>query len=102
MPRWIAAIVAILTVVLSSLGGMIVGALVGNSIAPAHLIDFSGDPDHGLLLFGALLGVLGGFYLGIWAAMGIVESAAAKRAARGAEGRVDRPSRSDRSRATRR
>ena len=36
MPRWTAAIVAILTVVLSSLGGMIVGALVGNSIAPVQ------------------------------------------------------------------
>jgi uncharacterized protein YneF (UPF0154 family) len=100
MPRWMAAIVAILTVVFSSFGGMIVGAFVGNLIVPARF-GWGRDSDPGLLLVGALLGLLGGFFFGIWAAMGIAESAAAKRA-RAAEGRVDRPSRSDRSRATRR
>jgi hypothetical protein len=101
MPRWMAAIVAILTVILSSFGGMSVGAIVGNLIVPARF-GWGADSDPGLLLVGALLGLLGGFSFGIWAAMGIVEGAAAKRAARAAEGRVDRPSRSDRSRATRR
>jgi hypothetical protein len=73
MPRWMAAIVAILTVVLSSFGGMIVGAFVGNLIVPARF-GWGRDSDPGLLLVGALLGLLGGFYFGIWAAMGIGRS----------------------------
>jgi uncharacterized protein YneF (UPF0154 family) len=81
MKRWMAAIVAILTVILSSLGGMIAGAIVGNLIVPAELFDDAGNPDPGLLLVGAILGLLGGFYFGIWAAMGIVDHAAAKRGA---------------------
>jgi uncharacterized protein YneF (UPF0154 family) len=77
MRRWMAAIVAILTVILSSFSGMIVGAFVGASIAPADLFDPTGD--HGFLLVGAILGLVVGFYLGIWAAMGILDRAAAKR-----------------------
>ena len=78
MKRWMAAIVAVLTVILSSFGGMIVGAIVGNLIVPAELFDDGGNPDAGLLLVGAILGLLAGFYLGIWAAMGIVDHTAAK------------------------
>jgi hypothetical protein len=79
MKRWIAAIVAILTVILSTFGGMIVGAIAGNLIVPAELFDDAGNADPGLLLVGAILGILGGFYFGTWAAMGIVDHAAAKR-----------------------
>lgn len=78
MKRWMAAIVAILAVILSSFGGLIVGTLVGNWIAPAELFEVTGDPDHGLLLVGAFLGLLVGFYLGIWAAMGIMDHVTAK------------------------
>ncbi|HET6790788.1 MAG TPA: hypothetical protein VFI35_04300 [Actinomycetota bacterium] len=77
MKRWMAAIVAILTVILSSFGGMIVGAIVGNLIVPARF-GWGGDSDPGLLLVGGFFGVLVGFYLGIWAAMGIMDHAAAK------------------------
>ena len=73
-----AAIVAILTVILCSFSGLIVGAFVGNSIAPADLFEVTGNPDQGLLLVGAFFGLLVGFYLGIWAAMGIMDHAAAK------------------------
>jgi hypothetical protein len=79
MKRWMAAIVAVLTVILSSFGGMIVGAIVGHLIVPAELFDDAGNADPGLLLVGAILGLLGGFYFGTWAAMGIVDHAAAKR-----------------------
>ena len=77
MRRWVAAIVAILTVTLSSFGSMIVGAIVGNLIVPARF-GWEGDSDPGLLLVGALLGLVVGFYMGIWAAMRIMDHAAAK------------------------
>jgi hypothetical protein len=80
-----AAIVATLTVILSVFGGMVVGALVGNLIVPARF-GWGGDSDPGLLLVGALLGLLGGFYFGIWAAMGILDKAATKRRASGGSG----------------
>ena len=54
------------------------GAIVGNLIVPARF-GWGADSDPGLLLVGALLGLLGGFYFGIWAAMGILDHAAAKR-----------------------
>lgn len=77
MKRWMAAILAILTVILSSFGGIIVGAIVGNVIVPFELFDDTGDPDPGLgVLVGAILGLLGGFFFGIWAAMGIADHAA--------------------------
>ena len=80
MKRWMAAILAILTVILSSLGGVIVGAIVGNLIVPFELFDDAGNPDSGLgVLAGAILGLLGGFFFGIWAAMGILDHVAAKR-----------------------
>jgi hypothetical protein len=79
MKRWMAAVAAVLTVILSSFVGMIVGAIVGNLIVPADLFDDGGNLDTGLLLVGVILGLLGGFYFGIWAAMGIVAHAAAKR-----------------------
>ena len=78
MSRAIAAIVAILTVIFTSLGGTIVGALVGNLIVPARL-DWTGVSGPGLLLVGAFVGLIGGFGFGIWAAMRIVDDAAAQR-----------------------
>jgi uncharacterized protein YneF (UPF0154 family) len=78
MKRWMATVIAILTVILSSFGGMIVGAIVGNLIVPARF-GWGGDSDPGLLLVGAILGLVVGFYLGIWAAMRIMDRAAADR-----------------------
>ncbi|MGH2640380.1 MAG: hypothetical protein ACRDGO_01635 [Actinomycetota bacterium] len=72
-----AAILAILTVILSSCSGMIVGAVVGSSIVPFRLFDVSSDPSG--LIAGAILGLVGGFSFGIWAAMGIMDHAAANR-----------------------
>ncbi|MGH2641381.1 MAG: hypothetical protein ACRDGO_06755 [Actinomycetota bacterium] len=72
-----AAILAVLTVILSGFGGIIVGALVGSSIVPFRLFDVSSDPSG--LIVGAIFGVLVGFSFGIWAAMGIMDHAAAKR-----------------------
>ena len=77
MNRWMAVILATATVIISSFGGLIVGALVGNLIVPVRLFDLRSDPS-GLIL-GAILGLLVGFYFGIWATMGIVDRAAAKR-----------------------
>jgi F0F1-type ATP synthase assembly protein I len=78
MNRGIVAIVAILAVIFSSIGGMIVGAIVGNLIVPARL-DWTGVSGPGLLLVGAFVGLIGGFILGIRAAMRIVDHAAAGR-----------------------
>ena len=78
MKRWMAAIVAISTVILSGFDGLIVGAIVGALISPVQLFD-RGTSDPELLLVGAFIGLLVGFYFGIWAAMGIVDRAAAKR-----------------------
>jgi hypothetical protein len=78
MNRGIAAIVAILTVVFSSFGGTIVGALVGNLIVPARL-DWTGVSGPGLMLVGAFVGLIGGFGFGLWAAIRIVDDAAAQR-----------------------
>ena len=77
MKRWMAAILAILTVILSSFSGTIVGALVGSSIVPFRLFDVSSDPSG--LIVGAIFGVLVGFSFGIWAAMGIMDRAEADR-----------------------
>ncbi len=44
MKRWMAAIVAILTVILASLAGLIVGALVGILIVPFRSFDLGSDP----------------------------------------------------------
>ena len=77
MKRWMAAIVATVTVIISSFGGLIVGALVGSSIVPFRLFDVTSDPSG--LIVGAILGLLGGFYFGIWAAMGIMDRAEADR-----------------------
>jgi len=77
MKRWMAAILAILTVILSSVGGIIVGAIVGYVILPFQLFAEAGNPDAGLgVLVGAILGLLGGFFFGIWAAMGILDEVA--------------------------
>jgi F0F1-type ATP synthase assembly protein I len=78
MKKGIAAIVAISTVIFTSFGGMIVGAIVGNLIVPARL-DWTGVSGPGLLLVGAFLGLIGGFVFGIRAAMRIVDDAAAAR-----------------------
>ena len=78
MNRGIAAIVAILTVIFSSFVGTIVGALVGNLIFPARL-DWTGVSGPGLMLVGAFLGLIGGSGFGIWAAVSIVDDAAAQR-----------------------
>jgi hypothetical protein len=78
MNSGIAAIVAILTVIFSSFGGTIAGALVGNLIVPARL-DWTGVSGPGLLLVGAFLGLIGGSVFGIRAAMRIVDDAAAAR-----------------------
>ena len=51
MNRAITAIIAVLTRIFSSLGGTIVGALVGNLIVPARL-DWTGVSGPGLLLVG--------------------------------------------------
>lgn len=77
MSRWMAVIVAILTVILSSFGGLIVGAIVGNLIVPVRLFDLRSDPSG--LIAGAILGLLGGFSFGMWAAAGILDHAAASR-----------------------
>ena len=77
MRRWMAAIVAILTVMLSCFGGLIVGAIAGALTSPVQLFD-RGTSDPELLLIGAFFGLLVGFYFGIWAAMGIMDRAAAK------------------------
>lgn len=81
MSRWTAAIVAILAVILSSIGGMILGGIVGNLIVPARL-DWSAQSGPGLLIVGAIVGLLGGFGYGIHAAMRIVDDAAAERRVR--------------------
>lgn len=81
MNRWTAAIVAILAVILASIGGMILGAVVGNLIVPARL-DWSAQSGPGLLIVGAIMGLLAGFGYGIHAAMRIVDSAAEARGAR--------------------
>jgi F0F1-type ATP synthase assembly protein I len=82
MNRWTAAIVAILAVILASTGGMILGAVVGNLIVPARL-DWSAQSGPGLLIVGAIVGLLAGFGYGIHAAMRIVDGAADSRARSG-------------------
>jgi F0F1-type ATP synthase assembly protein I len=77
MKRWMAAILATATVIISSFGGLIVGAIVGSLIVPVRLFDLRSDPSG--LIAGAILGLLGGFYFGMWAAAGILDRAAAKR-----------------------
>lgn len=86
MNRWAAAIVAILAVLLWSIGGMILGAIVGNLIVPARL-DWSAQSGPGLLIVGAFVGLFGGFAFGIRAAMRIVDDAAADRRARSGSSR---------------
>lgn len=66
---------------LSSIGGMILGAIVGNLIVPARL-DWSAQSGPGLLLIGAIVGLFGGFAFGIRAVMRIVDDAAAERRVR--------------------
>jgi F0F1-type ATP synthase assembly protein I len=78
MNRGVAAIVGILTVIFSSFGGTIVGALVGNLIVPARL-DRTGVSGPGLMLVGAFLGLIGGSGFDLRAAMRIVDDAAAQR-----------------------
>ena len=78
MKKGTAAFVGTITVIGSCLGGTIVGAIVGNLIVPARL-DWSAQSGPGLLLVGAIVGLFGGFAFGIWAAMRIVDNAAADR-----------------------
>ena len=82
MNRWAAGIVAILAVILSTIGGMIVCGIVVGLIAPPRL-DWSAQSDPGLLIVGAIVGLVGGFVYGIHVAMRIVDGAAASRARSG-------------------
>jgi F0F1-type ATP synthase assembly protein I len=78
MNRWVAASIAVIAVILFSIVGMIVGALVGNLMVPARL-DWTGVSGPGLMLVGAFLGLIGGFILGLRTAMRVVDEAAADR-----------------------
>ena len=81
MKKGTAAFVGAIAVLGSCLGGMIVGAIIGNLIVPARL-DWSAQSGPGLLLLGAFLGLLGGFAFGIRAAMRIVDQAETQRRGR--------------------
>ena len=82
MNRWAAGIVAMLAVILSTIGGMILCAIVVGLIAPPRL-DWSAQSDPGLLVVGAIVGLVGGFAYGIHIAMRIVDGAADRRARSG-------------------
>ena len=66
--------VAVVAPIVFGIGGMIVGGLLGNVIAPANLT-WTGDSTPGLLLVGLVLGLVGGVGCGIWAGTRIVRRA---------------------------
>jgi F0F1-type ATP synthase assembly protein I len=78
MKKGTAAFVGTIAVIGCCLGGMIIGAIIGNMIVPARL-DWSAQSGPGLLLVGAIVGLFGGFAFGIRTAMRIVDNAAAGR-----------------------
>ncbi|MGH2642268.1 MAG: hypothetical protein ACRDGO_11275 [Actinomycetota bacterium] len=69
-----ASALAVLAVVVFGVGGLIVGAFIGNLIAPARL-DWSAQSTPGLLFVGAILGFVGGVSGGIWAGVRMVRDA---------------------------
>jgi F0F1-type ATP synthase assembly protein I len=70
--------VACIVVILCGFAGTVVGATVGNVIAPARL-DWSAQSTPGLLFVGAVLGLVGGIVFGIRVSVKLVHDARAPR-----------------------
>jgi F0F1-type ATP synthase assembly protein I len=75
---------ALALVILCAFAGIVVGAFVGNLIAPARL-DWSAQSTPGLLFVGAFIGLCCGVALGLWLGVRLVREARSRSAASGGD-----------------